>query len=49
MELKIKFDENRKVNKILYSEGDIKDCELPFDPEDFENLPDYIDNIIHNQ
>lgn len=49
MELKITFNENNKVTKLLYSEGDIKDCELPFDSSDFEHLPELISNIINNQ
>lgn len=32
MKLKITFDKNKTISKILFSEGKIKDLELPIDP-----------------
>lgn len=51
MELKITFDKNKTISKILFSEGEIKDLELPIDPEDcdFDDLYDIVDDIINKE
>lgn len=51
MELKITFDKNKTISKILFSEGKIKDLEIPIDPEDcdFDDLYDIVDDIINKE